>query len=113
MDIHELYTRSGELHGHLCPGLAMGVRAAAEAKARLGSVDNCVLGHSACWVDGIRSVLGIDPTVNETDTAVFDFGGAGSTLRLTLKELPRDSMDKPSLIEHILTAPVSDIFDIC
>ena len=31
MDIHELYLKAGELHGHYCPGLAIGVRAGAEA----------------------------------------------------------------------------------
>ena len=31
MDIHELFEAAGNLHGHLCPGLAIGVRAAAEA----------------------------------------------------------------------------------
>ena len=29
--IHELYRKAGELHGHTCPGLAIGVRAALEA----------------------------------------------------------------------------------
>ena len=29
--IKELYEKAGELHGHYCPGLAIGVRAAAAA----------------------------------------------------------------------------------
>ena len=31
--IKELYEKAGELHGHYCPGLAIGVRAAAAASA--------------------------------------------------------------------------------
>lgn len=113
MGIHDLYKTAGELHGHLCPGLAIGVRAAAEAQARLGAVSGCTLGHGACWTDGIRSVLGVEPVIDETDTAVFNFCGAdGGRLRLTLRDLPYDG-EKSALIEHILTAPVDEIFEIC
>lgn len=112
MDIHELYKAAGELHGHLCPGLAIGVRAAAEAESHCGKITACTLGHSACWTDGILSVLGIAAEIDERDMAFFDFHGEKGELRLTLKELPA-GMERTVLIELILTAPVGEIFEIC
>ena len=37
MDIHEYYKQAGKFHGHWCPGLAIGVRAAWEAGKALGT----------------------------------------------------------------------------
>ena len=49
-------------HGHACPGLAIGVRAATEAIKRLNlfSEDEevvCVTENDACGVDGIQAIL--------------------------------------------------------
>ena len=43
MDIHELFEAAGNLHGHLCPGLAVGVRAAAEASGLLHGELRCAI----------------------------------------------------------------------
>lgn len=112
MDIYELYKTAGELHGHLCPGLAIGVRASVEAQSHGGKISACTLGHRACWVDGIISVLGIKPEIDEQDKAFFDFVGEKGRFRLMLGALPKD-MEKPSLIEYILTAPMDEIFELC
>ena len=60
--IHELYQKAGELHGHYCPGLAIGVRAAFEA-LRILKVENihshslyCIAESRACFQDGIQVV---------------------------------------------------------
>ena len=45
MDIHELFEAAGNLHGHLCPGLAIGVRAAAEAGGLLHGELRCAAGN--------------------------------------------------------------------
>ena len=62
--IHELYQKAGELHGHYCPGLAIGVRAAFEA-LRILKVENihshslyCIAESRACFQDGIQVVFG-------------------------------------------------------
>ena len=63
MDIHELYLKAGELHGHYCPGLAIGVRAGAEA-LRILEVEKkgfnlyCIAENRACYQDGIQMVFG-------------------------------------------------------
>ena len=35
--IQHVYKQAGDFHGHFCPGLAIGVRAAWEARERLDS----------------------------------------------------------------------------
>ena len=64
MDIQSLFEKSAEFHGHRCPGLAIGVRAAVEAQNLLGighSADEeivCITENDACGVDGIQVLLG-------------------------------------------------------
>ena len=86
MDIHELFEAAGNLHGHLCPGLAIGVRAAAEAGGLLHGELRCAIESRACWADGFQSVLGATVgngrlCLRETGKPVFNFYGAGSELR--------------------------------
>ena len=57
MTIHEAYQKAGELHGHYCPGLAIGVRAAWEGRRALGEGSLSVMAErSACWLDGMSLV---------------------------------------------------------
>lgn len=64
MNIYELFEKSAQFHGHKCPGLAIGVRAAYEAMRILEiefSLDEeivCISENDACGVDGIQVVLG-------------------------------------------------------
>lgn len=122
-DIHEYYTEAGKFHGHCCPGLAIGVRAAYEAERAIGTVMQdrhnriqCAAEAAACWLDGIQYVLGA--TVGNGALKLLDSGKSafnfynpetGKSLRLYLKELPRERA-KPELIEYILTAPREDVF---
>ena len=60
--IKELYKKAGELHGHYCPGLAIGVRAAAEALEILKPVKKahnlcCIAENRACYLDGIQATV--------------------------------------------------------
>lgn len=85
MDIHELFEAAGNLHGHLCPGLAIGVRAAAEAGGLLHGELRCAIESRACWADGFQSVLGATVgngmlCLRETGKPVFNFYGAGGEL---------------------------------
>lgn len=123
MEIHELYQEAGKLHGHYCPGLAIGVRAAVEAKKALDpeNVDGslcCLLERSACWTDGIQSVLGATAgngklKLRLTGKPVFNFYNtvSGGTLRLYLRPSP-EKMEKDRLIEYFLSAPAEEVFDI-
>ena len=61
--IKELYEKAGELHGHYCPGLAIGVRAAAAAldilsPEKKGTNLYCIAESRACYLDGIQVVFG-------------------------------------------------------
>lgn len=64
MGIYELYDKCANFHGHKCPGLAIGVRAAYEAMKILEiefSEDEeivCISENDACGVDGIQAALG-------------------------------------------------------
>lgn len=114
MYIHEIFEAAGKLHGHLCPGLAIGVRAAAEAGGLLHGELRCAIESLACWADGLQSVLGATVgngrlCLRETGKPVFNFYGEGGALRLYLRPLPKLT-DKSALIEHVLTAPAAEIF---
>lgn len=122
MDIHELYRTAGKLHGHECPGLAIGVRAAAEAQKALkadgGQGLCCLLERSACWTDGIQSVLGATVgngklKLRMTGKPVFNFYNteSGETLRLYLRPSP-SSLGKDQFIAYYLSAPVEEVFVI-
>ncbi len=120
--IHESYEKAALLHGHKCPGLAIGVRAAAEA-LRILEIDNiqrkdiyCVAESQACYLDGIQSLTGC--TVGKgnliyrpTGKTVFNFflTDTGESLRLAMKELDFQG-DRAAQTEYILTAPFEEIF---
>lgn len=122
MDIHELYQTAGKLHGHECPGLAIGVRAAAEAQKALKADEEqslcCLLERSACWTDGIQSVLGATIgnaklKLRMTGKPVFNFYNteSGETLRFYLRPSP-SNLGKDQLIVYYLSAPADEVFDI-
>ena len=119
--IYELYRKAGELHGHYCPGLAIGVRAAAEA-LRILEVEDihskslyCIAESRACYQDGIQVVFGTtlgNGTLELRDRGktAFNFYDRekGRGVRLVLKSQP-EGMSREESTEFILTAP----FDSC
>lgn len=122
MTIHEEYQLAGKLHGHYCPGLAIGVRAAVEGRIALdeGNVGRglCVIAErSACWMDGFSL---IDATIGngklklrDTGKVAFSIYNAetGKSLRMVLKSGPED-LSREQKTEWILTAPVEEVFAI-
>lgn len=61
----QLWDKAVEFHGHACPGLAIGLRLAAEAASFLGlpgrSNDEeilCIAETDACGVDAVQALLG-------------------------------------------------------
>lgn len=119
--IKELYKKAGELHGHYCPGLAIGVRAAAEAldilkpKARAHNLF-CVAENRACHFDGIQTIFGTtmgngNIVLHETGKTAFNFydRASGKSVRLAIKVWP-DNLSRDELIDYILTAPLESVF---
>lgn len=122
MDIYQFYKKSAEFHGHECPGLARGVRAAIEAKHRLGIdfSDNeeivCITENDACGVDGIQVILGC--TAGKGNL-IFRLRGKhaysffnrrnGESLRLIFKTLHKRE-SREATLKYILEAPFDEIF---
>ncbi len=121
--IQELYQKAGELHGHYCPGLAIGVRAAFEA-LRILKVENihshslyCIAESRACFQDGIQVVFGTtlgngNLELRDRGKTAFNFYDRANdkNVRLLLKQWP-EGMSKVEVIEYLLTAPLEQIFD--
>lgn len=64
-DVHSLLLKAGELHGHFCPFLALGVRAGLIAMRALGIQENpgmeevvAILETNNCFSDGVQMVTG-------------------------------------------------------
>ena len=114
--LRQQFEGAGALHGHLCGGLAIGVRAAWEAEELLhGGEISCEVAKSACWDDGIRWVLGAEKangrlTVVSGENARFLFSKGSDCVELTLKRLP--AMEKEKMINYLLTAPREAIFEV-
>ncbi len=121
--IHELYRKAGELHGHYCPGLAIGVRAAQEALRILNVEEDihskslyCIAESRACFQDGIQVVFGTtlgNGTLELRDRGktAFNFYDRekGRNVRLVMKDLP-EGMSREESAEYILTAPFDRVF---
>jgi len=118
----QIWEKAVAFHGHTCPGLAMGVRAAVEAIKILDvdmSVDNdlyCVVENSACYIDGIQLVAGCtlgkgNLAIRNTGKSAFNFYSQGKAVRLIYIE-PEVKLDRPERIEQILNAPIEQIYSI-
>lgn len=67
-DLESLLIKAAEIHGHFCPGIALGVLAAANGLVKMGLESKCVDGVmedllaiveiNACFADGIQAVSG-------------------------------------------------------
>lgn len=118
MDIQAEYKKAGIFHGHYCPGLAIGVRAAVEGKCALGEGSLSVLAErSACWLDGfslIGATLGNGKLkIHDTGKPAFSIYSAdsGKSLRLVLKSAPT-GLSRDEMTRWLLTAPVEEVFSI-
>lgn len=121
--IEELWRRAVDFHGHECPGLAIGVRAAALAM-EMGfcpSEDEeivCVTENDACGVDGIQAILGCtlgkgSLVYRPRGKQAFSFfrRSDGKKVRLVLKDAAR-GMGRTERIQFLLTAPAEEVFDV-
>ena len=118
MNIHDEYKKAGVLHGHYCPGLAIGVRAAVEGRNILGEGSLSVIAErSACWLDGF-SLIGATVAngklkLHDTGKPVFSIYNteSGKSVRLVLKASPA-GLSRDGMTQWLLTAPVDEVFTI-
>jgi formylmethanofuran dehydrogenase subunit E len=120
----ELWKKAAAFHGHECPGLAIGVRAAVEAMALLkagASEDEelvCVTENDACGVDGVQALTGCtfgkgNLLYRGTGKQAFSFFDrkSGQSVRLMLKPF-KGEMSRLQRQEYILNAPLEEIFAV-
>ncbi len=111
-----------EFHGHECPGLAIGYKAAEAAQKILGisfSPDEeivCVTENDACGVDAIQVITGCSMGKGNliyrgTGKQAFSFFNRrnGDNIRMILKPFTKE-MERKERQEYILNAPLDDIF---
>lgn len=117
-------------HGHLCPGLAIGVRAARAALDRLGATRAgdeelvAIVENDSCSADGVQWVAGCtfgkgNFFFRDHGKQVFTFAlrPSGRAVRIAIKRRDRRSGEPPvedreARTRWLLSAPVEDIFDI-
>lgn len=116
-----------DFHGHLCPGLVTGYRAACVAKERLtagASEDEelvAVVENDACGVDAVQVLLSC--TFGKGNLIFHDYGkmvftfhdrASGRSVRVALKASARagEDMTREERIDALLTATPDRLFDI-
>lgn len=117
-----VWEKAVAFHGHGCPGLAIGVRAAQIVLERFG-VDRaqdeelvCITENDACGVDGIQAILGCtfgkgNLLYRGTGKQAYSFfhRESGQSLRLVLRPFQGEK-GRDSRMRYILEAPAEDIF---
>jgi formylmethanofuran dehydrogenase subunit E len=115
-------------HGHLCPGLAIGYRAAKTAMAALASERAedeelvAIVENDSCAADAIQYVTGC--TFGKGNFFFRDYGKqvftlalrpSGRAVRIALKarsQAEPESQDRETRTDWLLHAPVEDLFDV-
>jgi formylmethanofuran dehydrogenase subunit E len=119
-----LWEKAAAFHGHKCPGLAIGVRAAVIALEhfKTGASEDeelvCVTENDACGVDGVQALTGCtfgkgNLLYRGTGKQAFSFFDrrSGRKIRLFFKA-PGGQMNREEKMVYILNAPVDDVFVI-
>jgi formylmethanofuran dehydrogenase subunit E len=113
-DLGRLLTRAGELHGHYCPGLAMGVMAGTYAIHKLGWKSEglekvlAIVETNGCFADGVQITTGC--TFGNNSLIYRDIGKTalvvtrrdGNGLRLAAKSHSLDDPDYHQLFEKVI-----------
>ena len=123
----ELWEKCVEFHGHECPGLAIGFRAAQIAKERLGLAMSaisdeevvCVTENDACGVDAVQVITGCtigkgNLVYRPTGKMAFSFfcRDSGKSIRIVLKPKGDPEMGREDWQQYLLEAPAENIFFI-
>lgn len=120
----EIWEKAVAFHGHACPGLAIGVRAAVAAMDLLetGPAGDeelvCVTENDACGVDGVQALTSCtfgkgNLLYRGTGKQAFSFFNrkTGRSVRLMLRPF-KGEMSRAQRQEYILTAPLEEIFTV-
>lgn len=124
--LQDSYQRCIDFHGHGCPGLAIGFRAATEALKLLNAKTSkdeelvCVAENDACGVDAVQVITGCsigkgNLIYRDRGKQAFSFfnRATGDKVRIVFKkQLDRDSMDREALQKYVLNAPFDELFDV-
>ena len=121
----ELWEKAVAFHGHVCGGIALGVRASMEAIERLNitfSEDEelvCVTENDACGVDAVQAILGCTMGKGNliyygTGKIAFNFYNrkTGESFRLMAKPKKPGGPKGQAYIDHVLDGPLEEIFDV-
>lgn len=123
----ELWEKCVDFHGHECPGLAIGFRAAQIAKERLGEPMSalsdeeivCVTENDACGVDAVQVLTGCtigkgNLIYRPTGKMAFSFfcRGSGKSIRIVLKPKADSEMSREERQQYLLEASAEDVFFI-
>ena len=114
-----------QFHGHKCPGLAIGYRAAVLAMEKLGLSEGsqdeelvCISENDACGVDAIQVVLGCsigkgNLLFHMTGKQAFSFFNrkTGKAARLVLRERPAFATKEESF-EYMQNREPEELFDV-
>ena len=117
-----LWDKVVAFHGHECPGLAMGFRAALYAAQLLGldhSQDDevvCITENDACGVDAIQVMLGCSVGkgnllfhIRGKQAYSFYDRSSGKSVRLVLKERPA-GMSREEALRYLREQDARDLF---
>lgn len=120
----ELWNKCLEFHGHECPGLAIGYRAALYAQELLNidfSKDEeivCVSENDACCLDAIQVITGCTAgkgnlIFNIVGKIAFSFYDRknNNSVRLILKHLD-SNLSRDEVFNYVHSANAEDLFDI-
>lgn len=120
---NELWKKCAEHHGHECPGLTIGYRAALYAAELLGieptaeSGASCLAESNKCPTDAMRAIFGC---TEENGRLSFDLTGEqvftittpdGKSVRLKLKEIG-ENLSRDEMFKLFHEMPAQDMFDI-
>lgn len=119
-----VWDRCVSFHGHACPGLAIGVRAAQAAldffmddiQDESAPGISCVTTTDKCPSDGIRCMLCVEEgrglTIKPSEgEIVFDFSMDGKHIILTTRP-KKTRLDRDASIVYTLNGPLEELFDI-
>lgn len=121
---NELWEKCVAFHGHECPGLAIGYRAALYAADLLNLIFSddeqvvCISENDACGVDAIQVILGCSVgkgnlLFHMTGKQAFSFYNRKTekSVRLVLKEKPSD-MTREQSFEYYHSIKAQDMFEV-
>ena len=122
--MQELWKDTATFHGHQCPGLAIGFKAALAAREYfdIKSTDDedlvCISENDACGIDAIQYLLKC--TVGKGNLLIKMRGKSAynffdrtknKSIRLVLKDISKENMTREEMQEYLLTHDSKELFD--